>query len=421
MSFYQSIKQMKAAVIGSIIPWSGPLSDIPDGWIICDGTAPDAKDYPLLVQTIGDTYNEGVSTLGGGFPNYTGEFKLPDLLGGRSLIDMEGSYFTDPSSGIDTNAARTLIEPFIGENTDNGMNTVFNDVLTDVYFTLNDRNDYQGAISGNIEVDGQGEKTVFIGGRKLSHQHIRNHQHPGAYETLQGANSSQPGLGVVPYSEITMRINYAAIDVTSFETGTYSVDDVRIGLKWYKEGTELYNNDNLAEVTSAGYSGFGTGQPGRTVGVVQSEKPPINLSAKYLIDTPLATWGRWQPFPSTPATGQPFITTGDTIPYGLFGENIDIPQGFRNFYPDATGVGAFGTFVSNEASDFVGNPDMQAHAHDPFQVAYDQNSLKPQPRLNSTLSIPDATLDNTSNAGSLQITMNTAQPTLTCVYIIRAY
>ena len=57
----------------------------------------------------------------------------------------------------------------------------------------------------------------------------------------------------------------------------------------------------------------------------------------------------------------------------------------------------------------------------PMIVDQDQNSLKPQPRLNSSLNVPNATLDNTSNAGSLQINMNTAQPTLTCVYIIRAY
>ncbi len=54
---------MKAAVIGTIMPWSGGISEVPDGWIVCDGTTPDAKDYPLLVQVIGDTYNQGTSNL----------------------------------------------------------------------------------------------------------------------------------------------------------------------------------------------------------------------------------------------------------------------------------------------------------------------------------------------------------------------
>lgn len=428
MSFYQSVRQMKAAVIGSIIPWSGPLSGIPDGWIICDGSQPDAKDYPLLVQAIGDTYNEGTSNLGGGFPNYTGEFKLPDLLGGRALVDIEGSYFAPFAAGgtgsdIDTDTgARPLIEPFIGENTDNGINTVFNDVTTDVIFTLNDRNDYVGAISGNQEIDGQGEKTIFIGGRKLGHQHIRNHTHPGTYETIASPTSQRPGLGVIPYDNITMTVNYAAYDETSDILDLFgdSVDTVRIGLEWYKDDVELVDNDSLAEVVSSGFSGFGQGSPGRMVGRINSENPPINLSAGNMSDSPLAVWGEWQPLPSTPASGRPFLAEDDIIPYGLFGESFTVPDGFRNFYPDQTSAGAYGTFVSNEGSDFLSG-DIQAHVHDPFQVIYDQNSLKPQPRLNSALNIPNATLDNASNAGSLQINMNTAQPTLTCVYIIRAY
>jgi len=428
MSFYQSIRQMKAAVIGSIIPWSGPLSGIPDGWIVCDGSAPDAKDYPLLVQAIADTYNEGTSNLGGGFPNYTGEFKLPDLLGGRALVDIEGSYFAPSAAGgtgnvIDTDAgARPLIEPFIGENTDNGINTVFNDVTTDVVFTLNDRNGYVGAISGNEAVPGQGERSIFIGGRKLGHQHIRNHQHPGTYETIASPTSQRPGLGVIPYDNITMTVNYAAYDETSDILDLFgdSVDTVRIGLEWYKEDTELVDNGSLAEVVSEGYSGYGLGSPGRTVGRINSENPPINLSAGNLSDSPLAVWGEWQPLPSTPSTGRPLLSEDDEIPYGLFGEVFTIPDGFRNFYPDQLSSGAYGTFVSNEGSDFL-DSSIQAHVHDPFQVVYDQNSLKPQPRLNSSLNVPNATLDNTSNAGSLQINMNTAQPTLTCVYIIRAY
>jgi microcystin-dependent protein len=57
MPFYQESRTMKGAVIGTIMPWSGSLSEIPKGWIVCDGSQPEAKDYPLLVQAIGDTYN----------------------------------------------------------------------------------------------------------------------------------------------------------------------------------------------------------------------------------------------------------------------------------------------------------------------------------------------------------------------------
>ena len=110
------------------------------------------------------------------------------------------------------------------------------------------------------------------------------------------------------------------------------------------------------------------------VGRINSENPPINLSAGNLSDSPLAVWGEWQPLPSTPASGRPLLSQDDEIPYGLFGEVFTIPDGFRNFYPDSLSSGAYGTFVSNEGSDFL-DDTIQAHVHDPFQVVYDQNSL----------------------------------------------
>ena len=62
------------------------------------------------------------------------------------------------------------------------------------------------------------------------------------------------------------------------------------------------------------------------------------------------------------------------------------------------------------------------HSHDPFSVIFDQNSLKPQSRLTADVNIPVTTvLDNVSNVGALEISMNTSQPSLTIVYIIRAY
>jgi hypothetical protein len=57
MSFYQEIKTAKAAAIGTVMPWTGGISDIPDGWIVCDGSAVSAKKFPLLARAIGDTYN----------------------------------------------------------------------------------------------------------------------------------------------------------------------------------------------------------------------------------------------------------------------------------------------------------------------------------------------------------------------------
>ena len=80
--YYNSIKTMKTARIGTILPWGGDgnegftASNIPKGWKVCDGQVADAFDYPLLFSEIGNTYG-GTGT--GDFPNYSGQFYFPKL------------------------------------------------------------------------------------------------------------------------------------------------------------------------------------------------------------------------------------------------------------------------------------------------------------------------------------------------------
>ena len=100
--FYQETKTARGAAIGTIMPWTGGLTTIPKGWIICDGQSLQASDFPLLAQAIGDTYNAGTSDFNGNppnnFPNYAGSIKLPNL-NGKTLMDIEASYFANTGSG----------------------------------------------------------------------------------------------------------------------------------------------------------------------------------------------------------------------------------------------------------------------------------------------------------------------------------
>lgn len=403
--FYQSSKTAKAAVIGTIMPWSGPLGAIPDGWIICDGSTKIARDYPLLVQAIGDTYNAGASNLGGSFPNYSGEFVLPDL-NNRMLMDIEEEYFGSVNTGgtgksIDTDTdARSIISPFIGDNVDNGVPTVYNDVYTDVIFTLNDRSGYSGRIKGNVIVPGDFEKTIYLGGRKLGTSHIRSHSHSGSYETLANSDPTRPGEGVVPYENVTTTFRIEAVDTIGDLDLTDNGNE--ISFQYNISASDLASIENI--------NGFGSGIPGRTVARVRSEIPPVNLKPQRV---------RFTPIKDTLDVGT--LDSGTTVPYALGGGNLTIPDGLRNYYPDVTAVGTFGTLVSNRAdnwdSDFL-----LAHTHDPLDVVFDTASLKPSSSIVATASIPATTvLDNASNIAALQIDMNTTQPSLTCVYIIRAY
>jgi len=408
---------MKGAVIGTIMPWSGSLSEIPDGWIICDGSTKQAKDYPLLVQAIGDTYNldPNTSNLGGAFPNYQGDFLLPNLNGnGRHLMDIEEEYFDIVAQGgtgkaIDTDPdARNIIAPYIGVNTDSAVPTVFTDVRTDVVFTLNDRLDYSGNISGNQVIDGVGEKVVYVGGRKLGHTHVRQHVHSGTYETINSLPSSRPSKGVIPWDNYEIEWTYGAWNNTQV-TEPGEIDDLYFAYEARYNGILLNNDQSSANL---GTTGFGGGLDGRTVARVGSEAPPVNLYPREVLGTPIANQSEFY---------RQAIESEDTIDYALGGGTLTVPTGMRNYYPDALSEGYFGTFTSNSASDWLSDGFL-AHAHDPFEVVYDQGSLKPQSRLVATVNIPVTTnLDNVSNTGALQIDMNTSQPSLTCVYIIRAY
>jgi hypothetical protein len=421
MAFYQETKTMRAAVIGTIMAWTGGLSSIPDGWIICDGSTLEAKRYPLLVQAIGDTYNTLASNLGGGFPNYTGNFVLPNLTDGRMLMDIEPDYFVggnNPRPGVIDNDqdAADIITPFIGDNIDNGVPVVFsgaNSLKTDVVFTLNVRSGYGGNISGNTIIDGSGEKTVYIGGRKLGHEHIRPHGHPGQYPSISFTDANRPGGGVVPWDYIQQRWGYRIWNNTGGDRVSFGgADELATIWEWTYRDTNIYLIDESSHGSFGNISGFGNGIAGRTVGSANAENPPINLSAsqcrRYPIATALATWQHET------------LNPGDTINYGQGGNTLSVPSGLRNYYFDGDG-GRYETLTSNTAGNFD-DPNLVAHGHDPFVVTYDQSNLKPNSRIQATANIPlETTLDNAINVGALEINMNTQQPSLTCVYIIRAY
>lgn len=406
--FYQESKTAKAAVIGTIMPWTGPISNIPKGWILCDGSTIPAINYPLLVQAIGDTYNAGSSTLGGQFPDYTGNFVLPNL-NTKTLIDIEEDYFGNTANGgtgktIDVDStARDIVTPLIGDNSDNGVTVIFNDVYTDVIFTLNDRTGYAGKITGNTIIKGEGTETVYIGGRKLGVSHVRSHTHSGSYETLFNGDPVKPGTGVVPYANINMTFNMEIND-----------DDLQVPFQpdW---GAGYYGTFTLTESSWSvveNRSGAGSGQTGRTLARVGSENPPYNLIPQGVIRTPISN-----------ALTNPTLVSQASVPYGLGGGNVTIPQGYRNYYNDSeySSLGNFGTLVSNTASSWS-DASLLAHGHDEIEITYDTNNLKPQSTLNSSVNIPANTvLDNSLNVAALQIDMNISQPSLTCLYIIRAY
>ena len=565
MSFYQEIKTAKACAIGTIMPFTGNISDIPDGWIVCDGSAVSAKDFPLLARAIGDTYNlstsvseglidtfsndaavesgripslyiyspttgsgggatfaiqvndagtesggapngeggtvditileEGVnyqvtdqliipsgnsgngtdititvdsvkqgsvSTFGGEFPEFTGEIILPALLN-RPLVDIEAEYFGPASPtgrvfDIDATAV-SEVTPYIGTNSDTGVPTTFNDVATDVVFELNERTTapagdsgeisyyYSGRLKGNTIIDGsgQGNKIMYFGPRKLGRGHIKGHNHGGRIDSIKKDPETQPGKGVIPWSNINF--NFQA--------------------NYNEDGNVFITNDNewalLMQMGDydRGRSGFGGGQAGRVVAGVRAESPPVNWIPRNVEWTPI------KDSLTMPTTHRTFnegvglvkgaLSGGITgfnkgegerrnVDYAVGGgviENISI--GDTNWYPDLleyvgdpvagalaspSSFVTYDTFNSNPGWDFQRTTNSTAtrdqilsHTHDEFDVNFDLSGLRPLNTLNVYVTAPagNLTLDNQRNVGVFQINFNTTQPGMTSVYLIRAY
>ncbi len=129
---------MKGLPIGSVQPWTGDLSRIPNGWLLANGAELNAVDYPLLARILKDTY--GGVNFTGVFPNYDGTFRLPPT-NQKGLSDIDSSYFNDDdvSTGLrnnvfDTVEAGAQVSQFIGAVGDLGIPSSLN-AVTDLLFS----------------------------------------------------------------------------------------------------------------------------------------------------------------------------------------------------------------------------------------------------------------------------------------------
>ena len=451
--FYQESKTARAAVVGTIMPWTGGLSKIPAGWILCSGGVVDAADYPLLTQAVGNTYDALGGSITGNFPNYTGTIKLPNL-NEKALMDIETSYFAARVSGgtgrdadIDPDAL-TIMSPIIGDNEDNGITTIFTNVSIDVIFNINadDRTGYVGKIVGNTKEDGEGTATVYTGPRKLGRKHVKRHNHSGSYRTLDNAIPTKPGDGVAGYENIAYTLYHSHVDN---EAGGSTGDTYYFG--WSGDS----GSDGSASVVNAApglvagsYSGGNTptgqelqymftwpanagdvvsGANGGTSGVVvahvRSENPPVNLKPLVVTGSPISS----QFVTTNIKTNGPFLDSNESVPAGARSQSFNIPTGTKNYYElNQSASQLRETMMSHTGTSFVANSSdvdyIEAHDHGEFDVLFNSIGLRPKSSIITDVNLPGTVnVDNTQNERALQIDMNISQPTLSCIYIIRAY
>jgi len=69
---------------GTVVPFAGPASQVPDGWLLCDGAELDRQTYADLFAVIGTAHGDGDGATTFLLPDYRGMF-LRGVDHGRSL------------------------------------------------------------------------------------------------------------------------------------------------------------------------------------------------------------------------------------------------------------------------------------------------------------------------------------------------
>lgn len=413
---------MKAAAIGTILPWTGDITRIPKGWLICNGAAIQAADYPLLAQAIGNTYGGAGFNLAD-FPTFPAQtISLPNI-DQKALMDCDPSYFGAGAidANIDTTAAGTVVTPFIGANTDIAAPNRTPDANTDILFQYAPQT-LSGTITGATFNPGFGVRTIYTGARKLGRRHLPSHSHPTEVPSTIGLNLIQPGAGV-----------------SCSRTVTYNF--IKRG------GDDIDGNPQIQwQISYPGSTGFGNGSAGVVLGNIVGENPGPNLIPKEAYSHGISNWigsadapEPPDPFkgPSNPpAHNRNFNIADPGCPYGLGGttvptQNINFDSGGN---PN-TGDGTTGdqhlpyeTFFNHSGIEFnktVSTPGVtdiiNAHDHATFDISYDRtgSSLGMPGSLTSNNVVANITPDNLP--GALNITVTQPTPKVIVIYIIRAY
>lgn len=176
--FYNQNKSGKGFPIGSIIPWSGNSGDIPKGWISCtSGPTLRVQQYPLLYKTIGNTY--------GGTSGET--FKLPRLNDGTSAaMDIFRGHFSylqdkgDAHKPEKTNILDDVFWQTVGRSLDgNTTSTTQTDWVSsiDIVGQLQNIDDLSATYADLAINSGEYTQVLIPAGRKLSDVHIPSHTH----------------------------------------------------------------------------------------------------------------------------------------------------------------------------------------------------------------------------------------------------
>jgi hypothetical protein len=163
--FYNRLKSQKGTAIGTIISWSGDITNMPPGWIICDGKTLEVDDYPTLFDIIGYRY--------GGSGN---SFNTPRLLN-RAIVDYHPSHANVASIGLTSDFVARM-----GEDTANSTSGRSSNI--DLFFTISNVNNFSAKVTElGINSPSYSDELSVVP-RVLGDHHTGSHSHPGEVNSI---------------------------------------------------------------------------------------------------------------------------------------------------------------------------------------------------------------------------------------------
>ena len=395
MAFYNRLKTMKSAPVGTIMPWGGQSSqgnnpaNIPTGWIVCDGRTFEAADYPLLASIIGNTYGPTDTSIVGNFPDFDeGDvFRVPNL-NGRSMVDLELSYLQNSKYQFGQPDAEAVIGDLISEDGTGVTPPTIYSADTDLEFQLDPIDTMAGKIQNISLNDPTWSKTYYTIGRKLGIDHTPGHKHKGQYTTAF-PSGKYVQVFEAPTVQLSGSPNYESANLTGIQN-TDTADQWPNGF-----GSMTYYDENTLVLTE------------ETKTFTQDQIPKPALAR------------------TIPAHGAFTEAFTDTYNYnhhmkqvtGVFPPPVTI-FGKPNYYNGDAGT-TYPTNLSHIGQDFT-DQTVASHNHFSFDVSMNISGLRIPPNI-AVNNVQSYTVNVSDIPDALNILMDNQTASQTVFMIIRAY
>lgn len=473
MANYNRIKTTKISPIGTIMPWGGGsrsgerLDNVPPGWIICNqqNSVLYAAQYPLLAKILGNTYGPFPETadqeIGVNFgivndfpynppagsvthdPNrHVDVFGLPNL-NQVALIDIESDrsseYDGGNSSSLTANDKLVLGDIISKNGTEGSLPDILQGADVDITFNIEPSDNLSGRITGIVMDDPIYFDTFYVIPRKLGIDHMPQHTHRPAssaeFDQFWSAAATgvplmefQPGVGDES-GDGNGTTSVAAVGRRGAESPSHSFLPGVADVTWFDPNdggistpigdkqTIIESNFGIVPPSSAtarqieqlGAITNAYSDDNRAVAAVQAEShtgafPP---AGKYE--------GRRNYYASPDI---PAVHRGSDMPSGYIQDMVYDPAS-ENQPINTSVTNTYTTTLNHNAEEWADNA-LRSHTHDAMELTMNRGSLSiPNTILVNNISTNTTTPLNVDTA--LTITMDINTPSLTMIYIIRAY